>query len=44
MYSYLKEYVVENEKIKNGKKMIFYPVIIDEINNAEKEMNRKIPK
>ena len=44
MYSIFKDYVVENEKIKNNKKMIFYPVSIDEINNAEKQMNRQFPK
>lgn len=32
-----------NEEVENGKKMIFYPVTIDEINAAEKQMNKKFP-
>lgn len=43
MYSIFKEYVVMNEEVENGKKMIFYPVTIDEINAAEKQMNKKFP-
>lgn len=42
-YGKFKEYVVDDILIENNKKMIFSPVTIEEINNAEKEMNRKFP-
>ena len=43
MYNIFKDYVVDNEKIKNNKKVIFYPVTIDEINSAENQMNKQFP-
>mgnify|MGYP003372047679 CR=1 FL=1 len=43
MYNYLKDYIVENDGIKNGKKMVFYLVGSDEINKAEIRMKKIFP-
>ena len=43
MYNIFKEYVVDNENIKNDEKMIFYPVPIEAIDSAEKQMKRQFP-
>lgn len=43
MYQIFKEYIVENSLIKNNKKMIFYPVTIEEINNSETRMKKRFP-
>ena len=43
MFEYLKKYVVNSPKEKNGLKNIFYKVSPEEIEKAENEMGKKFP-